>query len=300
MKVISYYNRPGEFYDAARDFLYSQEVENLVIIGNTETAIMEPSKFNELFFYIVINLENRIILAAFQAKTAGNYMPLFLTPTKHLESVNELFKHLLHQNSISNIREIHSSYDVGELFAQLYNSNPNANDTSQLTKFKDERIYMTAAVYPDSLIGQGALAIASSESYNLAVSWYSKFVRDTKQYKEMNEAVITAIKQEISLAVSQRRVYFWVRDDIPVAMAVQSRETDNIVSIGSVYTPPQERAKGYATLLVAHIANYCLEELNLKLCTLITDRANPISNSVYKRIGFESTVDFVVYKTQPV
>lgn len=63
-------------------------------------------------------------------------------------------------------------------------------------------------------------------------------------------------------------------------------ETPNGVRIGPVYTPPAERGRGYASALVASISRDRLDE-GKRFCFLFTDLANPTSNRIYERIGYE-------------
>jgi uncharacterized protein len=56
--------------------------------------------------------------------------------------------------------------------------------------------------------------------------------------------------------------------------------------IGPVYTPPEHRGQGYATRLVAELSAARLG-LGDPACFLFTDLANPTSNAIYARIGYE-------------
>lgn len=56
--------------------------------------------------------------------------------------------------------------------------------------------------------------------------------------------------------------------------------------IGPVYTPPERRGRGYASSLVAHVSASALAA-GADACFLYTDLANPTSNAVYRRIGYE-------------
>ena len=56
--------------------------------------------------------------------------------------------------------------------------------------------------------------------------------------------------------------------------------------IGPVYTPPPDRGNGYATALVAAASAEQLAQRR-PACYLATDLANPTSNAIYRRIGYE-------------
>jgi predicted GNAT family acetyltransferase len=62
--------------------------------------------------------------------------------------------------------------------------------------------------------------------------------------------------------------------------------------VNSVYTPPELRRQGYATAAVAELSRVLLAE-GYPACVLYTDLANPTSNSIYQRIGYEPVADAV-------
>jgi predicted GNAT family acetyltransferase len=53
-----------------------------------------------------------------------------------------------------------------------------------------------------------------------------------------------------------------------------------------VYTPPEWRGKGYASACVAALSQLCLDS-GYQFCMLYTDLANPTSNSIYQKIGYQ-------------
>ena len=73
-------------------------------------------------------------------------------------------------------------------------------------------------------------------------------------------------------------------------MAAWSRPTGEGISVNAVYTPRQLRGKGYGTAVV-HSLSALLLERGFRFCTLYTDLANPVSNAIYARIGYEPVED---------
>jgi predicted GNAT family acetyltransferase len=80
-----------------------------------------------------------------------------------------------------------------------------------------------------------------------------------------------------------------------VSLAIANRKVSNCVVIGSVYTPPHFRGKGYAMACVSHLCRKILNE-GWKFCALYADRANPDSNKVYQKIGFKDVFYYDQYK----
>ena len=73
-------------------------------------------------------------------------------------------------------------------------------------------------------------------------------------------------------------------------MAVAKGATRNGIRIGYVYTPPESRARGYASALVAAVSQKMLDE-GFAFCVLYTDLSNPTSNAIYARVGYEPVAD---------
>jgi len=66
------------------------------------------------------------------------------------------------------------------------------------------------------------------------------------------------------------------------------------MAVSLVYTPPERRNRGYASALVAALSQHLLDA-GWQFCVLFTDLANPISNSIYQRIGYRPVSDFDEY-----
>ncbi len=87
----------------------------------------------------------------------------------------------------------------------------------------------------------------------------------------------------------------WIWEDEqgrPVCCASNGRRVAGYWSVGSVYTPPNDRGRGYATSLVEHMSRWALES-SAMACTLFTDLANPTSNGIYPRIGYRQVGEFL-------
>jgi uncharacterized protein len=83
----------------------------------------------------------------------------------------------------------------------------------------------------------------------------------------------------------------WIWDDAgAVALAGWSDAPPDAARIAPVYTPPHARSRGYATALVAELSQSLLDTGRPRIF-LITDRANPVSNSIYAKIGYQPLSD---------
>ncbi len=88
-------------------------------------------------------------------------------------------------------------------------------------------------------------------------------------------------------------LYLWI-DGEPVSMAGFSGPTPNGIRVAPVYTPPELRRRGYATALVGQLTQQLLDS-GRRYCFLFTDLANPTSNSIYQKVGYEPIMDVDQY-----
>lgn len=79
-------------------------------------------------------------------------------------------------------------------------------------------------------------------------------------------------------------------DGAPVSLCGYSGPTPGGIRVGPVYTPPEHRRNGYATILVAGLSRW-LHRRGHRACYLYTDLSNPISNSIYGKIGYRRMCD---------
>ena len=84
-----------------------------------------------------------------------------------------------------------------------------------------------------------------------------------------------------------RRLLLWEVEGTAVSMAGFSGPTPNGIRVAWVYTPPENRGKGFAGACVAALSQSLLDD-GRKFCFLYTDLANAISNHVYQKIGYEA------------
>ena len=107
-----------------------------------------------------------------------------------------------------------------------------------------------------------------------------------------------ALQQELSdedanqkfEAYLERGYYVLEKDNKIVSQAAFSRNLVKGQCISGVYTPKEERGRGYAYNLVYKLSKKCLDE-GAEYCVLYTDAENPISNHVYEKIGYVKRVE---------
>ncbi len=98
----------------------------------------------------------------------------------------------------------------------------------------------------------------------------------------------------VERALSEGRCWFW--DDpagTPVSMVGHAPPLPDLARIGPAYTPPEHRGRGYARRLTWQVSRVLLDA-GLQRCVLYTDAANPVSNSIYRQIGYRPIEEHAV------
>lgn len=94
--------------------------------------------------------------------------------------------------------------------------------------------------------------------------------------------------------MSMQRVWIWIDEGKVTSIVVSTRDTESAQGINSVYTPTSCRRKGYATALVAKVAQFMIEKNNKKVF-LYADLDYPASNKVYTNVGFVPVADPITW-----
>ena len=147
------------------------------------------------------------------------------------------------------------------------------------------RLYELMNLKPVPSVG-GTLRLAGSDDRAILVEWSRLFIEEAG-----------VVPQNVEEAVDRRlaRDQFWVWDDNGIAsMAAASAPAAGVVRVSHVYTPIAHRGAGYATACVEGMSRVLIDRGSR--CILYTDLANPTSNSIYRRIGYEAVAEVLVYK----
>ena len=157
-----------------------------------------------------------------------------------------------------------------------------------------QRVHAASAVRKVTPV-PGSMREARADDREQIIRWLEAF---------SDEALGTAPHTEDAEASYLRRLadpdgrwLVWDHDG-PVSLAAYGSPTPSGTRVGPVYTPPELRGRGYATALVAALTEERLAS-GLAFCFLFTDLANPTSNAIYARIGYEPVADWDLWTFRP-
>jgi len=141
----------------------------------------------------------------------------------------------------------------------------------------------------------GSLRTATVDDFDLAKQWVDRFMHDADVQAGRDPAAHG--REVIEPEDLQRRIaggtyWFWLDEaGERVHLTGANPPAFGVARIGPVYTPPEQRRKGFAGAAVAQVSQLILDA-GARAC-LYTDQANPTSNGIYQALGYRAVVDQV-------
>ena len=131
----------------------------------------------------------------------------------------------------------------------------------------------------------GTARLATADDVPLLAGWRVGFGEDTGHMPAQDHAL--SVRRSMALGHAN---LLWEVDGTPVSYAVASKPTDGMSRVGPVYTPPEHRGHGYGSAVSAAVSQWALDA-GATHVVLITDLANPTSNAIYQKIGYDPHED---------
>jgi uncharacterized protein len=267
MEIIQH-NTAASFLERAGAWLERAEAENNLVLGIAPLLRDDLGVLKIAPYYITIEEVGEIIGVA------------FMHPPRHLilthmpnEVVIRLAGYLL--NNATPVSGVNGPKTETELFAEYWATR----------RGKRQRLKMSLGINVCEEViaaarSPGRLRATAKDDEPLLVHWAGELARDAGI---ADESAFT--KAQIPNLIAKGRLYVWENGEI-VSMAGLARETRHGFAVALVYTPPQFRKRGYASSCVAALTQ-CALDSGRKFCCLYTDLANPTSNSIYQKIGYQ-------------
>ena len=100
-------------------------------------------------------------------------------------------------------------------------------------------------------------------------------------------AEVASARETAARLIARGTVFAWRVEGRPVSITgYQVTAPDGAGGrVNLVFTPPEERGKGYASACVAQLSQRLLDG-GWAYCLIFADQANPVSNAIYRRLGY--------------
>ncbi len=277
---VTRFSQLSNFAAAAAPWLIQREVDNNLILGLLTDIVSHPERYQQQPYMAVVEQEGTLAGAA------------LMTPPHNL---------ILAQDTVPEALDA-LIRDLAVVFPALPGVNGPAPISSEFVtrwskqqgvsyrKHRGLRIYKLSRVNAPPTV-PGEMRRATEADRELLYAWLAAFEQEA-----LGEHHPASLQQRIDgfLHSTVRGLYFWQTTE-PVAIAGYSGPTPNSIRIVAVYTPPEQRRRGYASALVAALSQHLLDS-GRQFCTLYTDLANPTSNHTYQELGYEPVCDVDEYR----
>ena len=271
------YTDVGRFADVARPFLEEREVEFNLLLAVLE-SILAGEQSRPPFLAIVRDDAGAVNTIAMRTPPWN----LLLGPSSR-EGLMLIAENLLADAGVE-VPGVHGRVQEAALFAEIWSARSGCAATldKTLRSFHLGTLRMPYHV-------NGEMRTAVSADHDLVAEWSDRFAEDSG----MNDPA-EARRARTRFMLDSGRFVLWEDAGQPVAMAGWHPSPPRGARIGYVYTPPELRGRGYATGITAALSRQLLDS-GCANCFLFTDLANPTSNSIYQKIGYEPVADFHEY-----
>ncbi|MHB9026820.1 MAG: GNAT family N-acetyltransferase [Armatimonadota bacterium] len=275
MKIVRFPDA-CDFYQAVAPLLLERETENNLMLGIAARLADGSGKWSdEPPLLCSVEEDDRAIAAVLQ--TPPHY-PIF---TRTEPMIVDLLAAYLHKE-VFRLPGVLGPVATVESFVKAWMARTGVKAQSAMS----QRIYQLeqVAITPDTP-GQNEEAV--KQDFETLLPWMRAFMTATG---------VSAADQAANLQqqIEQHQVYLW-KNPQPVSMAACCGPTPHGIRISGVYTPRKYRNHGYATANVAALSQRLLDS-GCQYCFLFTDLANPVSNSIYQKIGYQPVCDFAAYQ----
>lgn len=246
--------------------------------------------------------ENNLILGVLQMV----HQPIFMGIAKQGEEIAVVFLQTEEKKQIIVATSEIAEEDIVELakkLAEVYPNVPGLIGNKKIVQRLAEEIAMLENKKTTVAMEQGIYELkqvkkkwngdevfreVNSDELTLIEQWIYQFCEDVNLPTTKEEA-----KQTAHTLITNHRLFGLEVDGKLVSVAAKTRPTKNNITVNFVYTPKEERKKGYASNCVATLSQRMLDE-GYKTTTLYTDLANPTSNKIYQEIGYEQIAESVL------
>jgi uncharacterized protein len=277
--------RPSDvhaFLAEAGPFLAEREAEHNLLFGICSLLVRDPLPFGAGPPYLAISEDDgRIVGAAIRTPPHN----LVLSETDDLGAIEPLVRDV--RDAGETLPGVLGPGKAASAFVRAWCERAGGSATLSMAN----RIYRASRSTPPSGV-EGEMRPYRDDDHDLTIRWFDAFVQEALPEEATSESSAALLRRRLDDPDGGMRI--WEHEGHPVSHAGFGSRTPNGIRVGPVYTPPELRGKGYASALVGQMTAELLEGRH-RYCFLFTDLANPTSNGIYQRIGYEAVTDVDQY-----
>jgi len=263
--IARYTTDAGEYLDRVGAFLRRRPVEHSVLLSTaavrvgTVVAVAEPN------LWLWVKDDQEVVATAQHTPPHGAY--LSTGPAEAMRSLAQIL--WLLRPGLPGVGGLDTApQEFANEWARL--------GGPQATPAMRQGVYAADAVKIPSGI-PGMLRLANHGDASVLQGWADQFFAESGATSSGND--------EIGPRIDAGLLVVWEVDGVVVSMAATTVAQGGVSRVHFVYTPPENRKRGFASACVATLTARELATPG-RTCMLFTDLANPTSNGIYQAVGY--------------
>ena len=270
------YDNPKEFVEENEKLILEKEWLNNLMVANYQDFLEKGLDENSLLARVTEGGKTELIMLLRKP-----WKLLLYSPTGNI--TNELYKFAAEEvyKITENLPGVNAEKEIGKMFAEEYCRIANKKCKLHL----EMRILVLKKLLNANLRDDVMYRKAEIKDKETLKGFTYKFHKEA-----LNEELIDEVLEEKFYNYLEKGYYVLEKDGKIVAQTVLSRNLKKGKCVSGVFTPKEERGKGYAYNLVYRVSKEFLNS-GAEYCVLFTDDSNPISNHVYEKIGYVRKAD---------
>ncbi len=162
-----------------------------------------------------------------------------------------------------------------EFYDLMINNNVHIDETKS---FEMGTLHCEKTIMPKNIIGK--MEIANISNLNiLSKYWYNDYVEMEEKNYSLDQATI-----DMKQMIEEGNFYILKDKNDKIVSMARYTQIDDVASINKVYTPKEERKKGYCANLIYNLSNKLLNDGIIPM--LYTDYNYIPSNKSYMNVGY--------------
>ena len=263
------------FLKQAGAFLAAREAEHNLILGLSSRLRREPLLYGEPPYLAVVEDGGEVVAVALRTPPHN----LVLSEIDRPGAIDPLVGDVC--EAFASLPGVVGPKERAAEFASAWEAATGATARLAIA----QRVFRAESVEPPRDV-PGRMRPMEDRDRELAIRWAGEFVAEALSRPEPESSAEFVARRQ---ADPDGGLVFW-EDGEPTSFAGFGGPTPNGIRIGPVYTPPEQRRRGYGTALTAALTQQLLAH-GRRFCFLFTDLANPTSNNIYQRIGYRPVSD---------
>lgn len=212
---------------------------------------------------------------AIALQNPGHPMWLWINESLEKPMIDKIINSLGNKLKEDKLCGISGKPEFVKVFAEQYSKILGASNKISLSM---ESYECKKAIKPKKVPGK--LIKAELKHLDIVAEFWEGFVFDCFGISVIREKQISGVKSMIEFG----NLYLWEVDNTICGMVNIAHKSQKYARINNVYTPLEQRKKGYASAMVSEVCSILIKEGLTPM--LYADVTNDDSNKVYKTIGF--------------